>query len=1078
MPNVFWPRAILLTFGLIGLAHAETLVLRFPDISDRQITFVHAGDIYVVGRDGGSAVRLTADPGQELYPKFSPDGHWIAFSAEYSGTRQVYVMPASGGTPRQLTWYSDIGPMPLRGGSDDRVLDWSPDGKNILVRMNRVAQDERGGRPYLVPFAGGLETPLAIPESGGGMFSPDGQSIVYTPIDRDFRSWKRYRGGRAQDVWTYDLVHNRSHRLTTFTGTDHQPMWIGDAIYFVSDRSGTLNLYRLPAGSDEASQKPVQLTEFSDFDVLWPSAGADAIVFENGGRIWRYDPESGASKALAITVASDQAATLPTIKNVATQIESFDISPNGQRAVFGARGELFTVPAKDGAMRNLSRSPAAREIAVSWSPDGANIAYLSDASGEYELYVRAQHGQGEPRQITHDSTVWINPPQWSPDSRLLAFTDQDLRLRIVDVETGKLTDADRGQYDEIMHLAWSPDSRFIAYEKTGRSKVATIWLYTLDSGKAEQLLADTAPNAWPAFDPAGRYLYFVSRRDFNLTSSDYEFNYLYTRASRIYAAALASDGPSLATIASDEAEPAPSAKPVDKNRLRIDSADFDRRVVALPIPPGNYSALTAVDDGLIFLSQDDAAPEGGAKLWRHFLGEDKPRTIADQVQGYALSADHQKILLRQATSWTIVAPKADVDLKVGQLDLTNMDLRIDPKIEWPQLFTDAGRILRDWFYDPGMHGGAQRWAAVRSRYAPLAAAVASRADLDYLLHELAGELNSGHTYVQGGDQVAIARKPGGFLGAEFAADGSGYFRIERIFPGENWSADFRSPLTEAGITVAPGSFLISVDGVDARSVQNVYALFEGKADRVVEIGIAASPDPSKSRPLRVRLQKTERWLRYLDWVQSRRALVDRLSGGRIGYIHLPNTAIEGNRELMKGFLAYAHKDALIIDDRYNGGGFIPDRMIEMLARQPLNYWKHRGLEPLATPLLSHPGPKAMLINGLSSSGGDALPYYFHKLKLGPLIGTRTWGGLIGISGNPGLADGGLILAPTFRFMDTDNQWAVENQGVAPDIEVVDRPEAIAAGQDPSIERAVNELLRSLQQTPPQPVVAPPAPTQF
>ncbi len=1078
MPNAFWQRATLLTLGLIGSAAAETLVLRFPDLSARQITFVHAGDIYVVGRDGGNAVRLTADPGQELYPKFSPDGNWIAFSAEYSGSRQVYVMPASGGVPRQLTWYSDIGPMPVRGGSDDRVLDWSPDGNNILVRMNRVAQDERGGRPYLVPFAGGLETPLAIPESGGGMFSPDGQSIVYTPIDRDFRSWKRYRGGRAQDVWSYDLIANRSQRLTTFAGTDHQPMWLGDSIYFASDRSGTLNLYRLPVGSDEASHAPEAVTQFTDFDVLWPSAGPDGIVFENGGRIWRYDPASGASKALVISVASDEAASLPAIKNVSAQIESFDLSPNGQRAVFGARGEIFTVPAKDGAIRNLSHSPAAREIAVSWSPDGASIAYLSDASGEYEIYVRAQHGQGAPRQITHDSAIWINPPQWSPDSRLLAFTDQHQRLRVVDIETGKLNEADQGRYDEIAHLAWSPDSRFIAYEKTGPSHVPTIWLYTQDSGKTEQLLADTAPNLWPSFDPAGRYLYFVSRRDFNLTNSDYEFNYLYTSASRIYAVSLASDGPSLATFKSDEAEPAAAAKQVDKNRLRIDSAGFDRRVVALPIPPGNYAGLSALDDGLIYLAQNDEDPEHGANLLRYFLTEDKPRQIAADVLGYALSADQQKLLLRQSQSWSIIAPKADVDLAAGKLDLSTLELRIDPKVEWRQMFTDAGRILRDWFYDAGLHGGSERWTAVRERYAPLAAAATSRADLDYLLHELAGELNAGHTYVQGGDQVVVVRKPGGFLGAEFSAADSGYFRIERIFPGENWSPDFRSPLTEAGLDVRPGEYLISVDGIDARTVKNVYALFEGKAERVVEIGVAATPDAGKARPLRVRLQKSERWLRYLDWVQSRRALVDQLSGGRIGYIHLPNTAVEGNRELMKGFLAYAHKDALIIDDRYNGGGFIPDRMIEMLARQPLNYWKRRGLEPLATPLLSHPGPKAMLINGTSSSGGDALPYYFRKLKLGPLIGTRTWGGLIGISGNPGLADGGVLLAPTFRFLDTDNQWAVENQGVAPDIEVIDRPEAIAAGQDPSIERAVTELLKTLEQSPPKPVVAPPAPTQF
>ena len=1057
--------------------HAETRLLRFPDLSATQVVFVRAGDLYVANRDGGNAVRLTAHPGQELYPKFSPDGKQIAFSAEYNGTRQVYVMPTTGGTPRQLTWYSDVGAMPVRGGTDYRVLDWSPDGKHVLVRANRVPFDERGGRPYLVPVDGGIETPLAIPETGGGMFSPDGKSMVYTPIDREFRSWKRYRGGRAQDVWTYDLVNNSSHRLTWFNGTDHQPMWLGNDVYFVSDRTATLNVYRLPVGADDRNEKPVALTTFTDFDVLWPSAGPDGLVFENGGSIWRLDVADGVARKLDIHVVSDDAASLPSIKNVSAQIESFGLSPNGKRVVFGARGELFTVPVKKGAIRNISQTPAAREISASWSPDGASIAYLSDVSGEYEIHLRSENGEGAAKRISHDGDIWRNPPQWSPDSRLLAYTDQRHRLRIIDVATGKTTDADIGTYGELGQPVWSPDSRYIAYEKTGRTQVPTIWLYALDTAKAEQLLSDTAPNTSPAFDPRGRYLYFVSNRDFNLTNSAYEFNYLYTNGGRLYAASLGKDGPSLSTIDSDEARP---AKADDKewkgHRVQIDVAGFDARVTALPPPPGNYAGLQAMDDGVLYLSMSD----GGAlsTLNRQFLGEDKPRQIAELVTGYALSNDREKVLLRRATDWAVIEPKADADVAAGKLDLAKLELRIDPRVEWQQMYVDAWRILRDWFYDENMHGGAARWQAVRDRYQPLVADVASRADLDYLLHEMAGEANAGHVYVDGGDQVRVDRKGGGFLGAELEAHASGYFRISHVFPGENWSPAFRSPLTEAGVDVGAGSFLIAVDGVDARSVKNPWALFEGKADRVAELRVSDTPDAASARTVRVRLQDSEVSLRYLDWVQSRRAMVDRLSGGRIGYVHLPNTAVDGNRELMRGFLAYAHKDALIIDDRYNGGGFIPDRMIEMLSRQPLNYWKRRGLEPSATPLLSHVGPKAMLINGLSSSGGDALPYYFRKLKLGPLIGTRTWGGLVGISGNPGLADGGVILAATFRFMDTDGKWAVENEGVAPDVEVIDRPEAIHAGHDPSLEKAIEMLLQELKQSPTKPVVAPAAPQVF
>ena len=1067
-------------------AQADTKLLRFPDLSATQVTFVYAGDIYVAGRDGGAAVRLTAHPGQELYPKFSPDGMQIAFSAEYNGTRQVYVMPTDGGVPRQLTWYSDVGPLPVRGGTDYRVLDWSPNGRNVLVRANRVPFDERGGRPYLVPVDGGMETPLAIPETGGGMFSPDGTSMVYTPIDRDFRSWKRYRGGRAQDVWTYDLANNRSHRLTHFKGTDHQPMWIEDAIYFVSDRTPTLNLYRLPIKGDDRSDAPKALTTFTDFDVLWPSAGPAGIVFEQAGAIWRFDAASGASKQLHIDVIADAAATLPTIKNVAAQIESFGLSPNGKRVLFAARGELFTVPAKNGALRNISQTPSAREISASWSPDGKSITFLSDASGEYEIYLRAENGQGAAKRISFDGDTWRNAPVWSPDSRRLAFSDQRRRLRIVDVTSGAITDADFGKYGSLDSIAWSPDSRYIAYEKTSRSRVTTIWIYPLDSAKPQQLLGDTVPNTSPAFDPKGRYLYFLSSRDFNLTNSAFEFNYLYTRAARIYAASLSKDGPSLANIDSDEAQPAKTEEPAkDGARVRVDVEGFDARVVALPIAAGNYAGLQALKDGVLYLSLAEGGGDGGngATLYRHVLnpiepGENKPRLIAEGVTGFALSGDEETLLLRQGPQWSIIEPKTGVDVAAGKLDLTRLTLRIDPRVEWRQMFVDGWRILRDWFYDENVHGGIKRWNAIRDRYLPLVEHVASRADLDYLLHEMAGEANAGHVYVQGGDQPLIERKGGGFLGAELEAHASGYFRIGSIFPGENWSPDFRSPLTEAGINVASGDYLISVDGIDARSVKNAWALFEGKADHIAEIRVSATPDATAARLLRVRLQNSEQALRYLGWVQARRAIVDRLSNGRIGYIHLPNTALEGNRELMRGFLAYAHKDALIIDDRYNGGGFIPDRMIEMLSRQPLNYWKSRGLEPSATPLLSHVGPKAMLINGLSSSGGDALPYYFRQLKLGPLIGTRTWGGLIGISGNPGLADGGSVLAATFRFIDTDGKWAVENEGVAPDVEVIDLPEAIHAGHDPSLEKAIEMLLQALEQSPPRALMAPASPSTF
>jgi tricorn protease len=1063
------------------VAASPTKLLRFPDIHGERLTFVYAGDIYVAPLAGGRASRLTSHHGQELYPKFSPDGSQIAFSAEYNGTRQVFVIPAAGGEPRQLTWYNDVGAMPPRGGTDNRVLDWTPDGRHVVVRMNRVPWGERDGRPYLVPVAGGLEQPLPIPTTGGGAMSPDGTRFVFTPIDRDFRNFKRYRGGRAQDVWIYDLAAGSSLRLTDSPGTDHQPMWLDDTVYFVSDRDYTLNLYAI---SPEGGQ-PRKLTTFSEFDVLWPSAGPGGIVFENGGAIWHFDPASGASREVPIRIANDLPQTMPRWVAANEQIESFDIAPGGERALFGARGEIFSVPAKHGEVRNISRSPAAREISVSWSPDGKWIAYLSDATGEYEIYLRAQDGSGEPRRLTTDGDVWRFAPVWSPDSARLAFADKRQRLRILDIGSGAITDADLATHTDITHYVWSPDSRWLAYSKVNASRNGSIWLYSLDAGAARQLTPDDSDERWPAFDPQGRQLYFMSDRDYNLSFSALEFNYVYQNATRIYAASLAADGEPLLRPKSDEvgAGDAEKDKGKDKDkpgkapaRLKIDVPGFNQRVQALAAPAGNYAALAANDDGVFFIALP--GPNGGRGELR-FLGRDadKPEAVAPST-GFALSADGKKLLIRLGNEFAIVDAKPKAEFAESKLALDRMQLRIDPRQEWQQLFVDGWRVLRDWFYDPGMHG--QDWNAIRDRYQPLVAHVASRQDLDYLLQEVGGEANAGHVYVQSGDNVEVTRRPGGLLGADLQPDPSGYWRIARIFPGENWDSARRSPLTEPGVEVAEGELLLAIDGVSTRGVDNIYRLLENRAEQVVALQVAARPDPAAARTVRVKTIASEQELRYLDWVQMTRRRVEEMSAGRIGYIHLPNTASEGNRELIRGMLAYASRDALIIDDRYNGGGFIPDRMIELLARQPLNYWARRGKAPAATPLLSHVGPKAMLINGLSSSGGDALPYYFRKLGLGTLIGTRTWGGLIGIESgiNPRLADDGQVLAASFRFMTTDGRWAVENEGVAPDIEVIDRPELLAAGRDPSLEAAVAHLLAELERNPPQRPTVPPAPTEF
>ncbi len=1068
--------AALLAMPSLALGQdSGTLLLRFPDLSATQVAFVHGGDIYVAPRNGGRATRLTSHAGEELFPKFSPDGRWIAFSAEYSGTRQVWVMPSAGGEPRQLTYRNDVGVMPPRGGWDYRVLDWTPDGSNILVRVNAVPWGERGGRPYLVPAAGGMETPLAIPETGGGALSPDGSKYVYTPIDREFRTWKRYRGGRAQELWIYDLEANTSVQITNHPATDNQPSWVGDQIYFSSDREYTLNLYAMPASGGE----PRKITNFSDYDVLWPSGGPDGVVFESGGALWLHQPSTGSTDKLVISIANDRPAALPRFVKVAAQMDSFDLAPNAERALFAARGELFTMPAKHGEVRNLSNTPNAREISASLSPDGQSVAYLSDASGEYELYVRASDGSGEPRKLTSDGDIWRFAPVWSPDGTRLAYADKKLRLRYVEIANGRTVEVDQiDTGNEITVYVWSPDSKALAYVTTNAAGVGRIWLFdTVAKRKHAATEADyNAGN--PAFDPDGRYLYFTSDRDYNLEFEAYEFDYIYVRAQKLFAASLRADVEPAVQLQSDEIKaPNGDDKKADGDKAAdksIDYAGLIARTVALKVDGGNYGGLLASSEGLYYQSAGAQGAPPELRLYK--LDEDKSDQVAAGITGYALSANGKKLLLAQAGNKYVIADakwKTDVS---KPLPMDKLQLRVDPKAEWAQMFRDGWRILRDWFYDEGMHGND--WEQIHDRYAALLPHVSTRADLDYLFSEVAGELNAGHIYVQAGDQPRPERVAGGLLGAELIAHSSGYFEFSKVYRGETGIDLYRAPLDTPTTRVEAGEYLIAIDGVDARTVRNAYALLENKGDKQIELTVNDRPSVEGARKLLVQTISTETQLRYLDWIESRRALVDELSGGRIGYVHLPNTAVDGNRELLRQLLPQIRKDALIIDDRYNGGGFIPDRMIEMLSRTPLHYWKRRGLQPQASPFISHTGPKAMLMNGQSSSGGDALPYYFRKLGLGPLIGTRTWGGLIGISGNPNLADGGQLLASTFRFLANDGQWAVENEGVSPDIEVVDAPHLIAAGRDPSIEKAVEVLLAELAKNPPQPVSVPPAPTEF
>lgn len=1075
------PLALILCFASQALSADSTRLLRFPDIHSDTVAFVYAGDIYTASTHGGTAQQLTSHPGQELFPKFSPDGTQIAFSAEYNGTRQVYVMPSTGGTPQQLTWYNDVGVMPPRGGFDYQVLDWTPDGQQILVRANRLPWGDRMGRYYLVPANGGTEMPLEIPEAGSGMFSPDGKHIVYTPIEREYRTWKRYRGGRAQDVWTYDLENHRSQQLTDHRATDNQPLWVGDDIYFTSDRDYTLNLYRYVAGAE-----PQAVTTHEEFDVLWPSAGPDAVVYENGGYLYRFDPASGSSSRLDIEVRGDRPGLMPRYVAAGDFIESSSISPDGMRVALGARGEVFSVPAKNGQVRRLTRTPEAREIHVSWSPDGRQVVWLSDASGEYELYVAPQDGSAAARRITHDGDVWRFAPVWSPDSTLLAYGDKKQRLQFVEIKTGKVTQVDHSDRNDIEDYSWSPDSRYIAYVKNNEANVANIWVYSLANHAISQLTSSDTQDINPVFDPQGRYLYFISNRDFNLQFGDRDSTTIYTDSGRVFAGLVNADVAALHRPKSDEVSigEKPEEKDDKKKKdpkkdpkkerppFKLDVDNFELRVTAVNPKGGNYRSLAASDKGVFFLAETEEA----ANLEFFDLESEEIKTILKDIDNYQLAAGGEKVLFRKKKNTGIAKAEPDQDASKDHLDLSAMQLRIEPALEWQQMYDDQWRIVRDWFYEPNMHGND--WPAIRDKYAPLVPHVAQRADLDYIFGEMAGELNAGHNYVNAGDSARVERLDGGLLGAEIMpADGS--YRIEKIFAGHNWDSH-RSPLAEPGVNAMVGEYIVAVDGVSTQGVDNFYRLLENKGGKIVSLSLASSPDGEKARSVLVKTITSETDLRYFDWVESRREMVDRLSGGRIGYLHLPNTALEGNRELYRLYPSQLDRGAILIDVRYNGGGFIPDHMVSLVSRQPLAYWKRRGLDAPAqtTPDISHAGPKAVLINGYSSSGGDAFPYYFRKMGLGPLIGTRTWGGLIGISGNPMLADGGGILTSTFRMLDPDGQWAVENVGVAPDIEVVDRPELVAAGEDPSLEAGVAYLLQQLEENPPATLEVEDSPSDF
>jgi tricorn protease len=1056
----------------------EARLLRFPHVRGDKLVFSHGGDLWA-GRIEGDRVRarrLTShDEGFEVFGRISPDGEHVAYSGERFGTRQIELVPFEGGEPRRLTWYPDVGPMPPRGGYDHLPFDWTPDGSHILVRANRTPYGQRVGRFFLVDPTGGsgLEEPLQIPEGGPASFSPDGSKLAFNVISREWRTWKRYTAGRAQDVGIYDLENDTFEEITDFEGTDNWPMWIGNRIYFTSDRgSGTLNLWV----HDLASGEQRAITTWDDWDVLFPARGGDRIVFERGGWLWLCDASRAGDERvtrLRVTLGDDRPLRNPTWRGPESAGDGgFTLAPSAEQAVVELRGDLFLVPREHGAARNLTRTPARREMMPTWSPDGLRVAYVAETvaadedaggGGDYEVFVRGLR-YGEDVQLTKGSEAWPLSLAWDPKSERLALTDKRNRLRVVDRKTRKVVEVDEDPEGGLGDVQWSADGTWLTYTKLTASSLPGVFVARADGKGEARLVTDPDwPATDPSFDPDGRYLYFTSSRSFVYDDSPYFESKLFALLLRedveSPTAPRRSVEPALAGEGSGAKNNGAKQNGDEKNGggdapLAIDFDGLEDRLVALPLPAQRgYRGLVGVEGGLLFL-------EGGT-LKRYDLAEREAKTLLEGAGGaLALTPDRAQFLYRHQGKLAIAKTQPGQKALEHTLPTDGLRVRVEPPREWAQIYRDAWRLMRDWFYDDNMHH--VDWEAMRTKYEPLLAHVSHRADLDFVLGELIGELNAGHTYVQPGEMPRAERVPVGVLGADLAKGGR-HYRFAEIFPGENWDPERRNPLREPGVDIEVGDYLIAIDGEEVTVDDDPYRLLEGRVDEPVELTVHDEDSTYGARRVVVHPIANEQPLRYLAWVERNRALVERLSDGRIGYIHAPNTALGGHRAIWEGWRAQARRyEAMIIDDRYNGGGFIPDRMAWHIGRPVFNWWAQRHQQLAPTPDLGFDGPMAMLINGYSSSGGDAFPYYFRAMGRGALIGRTTWGGLVGYSGTPRFVDGGGLAVPGFAFVNKDGMYDVEAYGVAPDIDVFDDPAKIQAGEEPVLEAAVTHLIEQLE----------------
>lgn len=1071
---------LVLLISFTGILTAgEARLLHNADIHGDQIVFVYARDLWVSSSQGGLARKLTSHPGEESFPKFSPDGKWIAFTADYDGNTDIFVVSSQGGEPRRITYHPGA----------DQMLEWFPDGKSLLFRSIRYSFWMRFNRLFKIPVSGGYAEMLPLPTGELTSIHESGSKLAYNRMSREFRTWKRYRGGMTPNIWVYDLQKNALEEITKRDANDMFPMWHGDDIYFTSDRNAKkiMNLYVY----NSSSKKIKQITDYEDYDVQWPSIGTDSLIYENGGYLYVLDLATEKSRKLSIQVNDDKIHTRATVKNIRNYIHNYRLSPTGKRAVFEARGDIFTVPAKKGEIRNLTRTPGIRERAPAWSPDGKWISYFSDKTGEYELYIKQSDGKGETKQLTSNSKIYYDIPIWSPDSKKILFSDAGVNMYYIDIETKKVTKFEHGQYEGFSNFisgVWSPDSKWIAYSKTSPNGMDSIYLYSLEANKIYKITGDMTNDTAPEFDPEGKYLYFIANREHNYSFSAVEFMHYHYNPGKVVAVTLQADTPSPLFPESDEEkiedekktekekpkeEKKPEVKEEEKKKetkdVKIDIKGLESRLINLPVPDGNYVGVIAAKGKVIYASI--GVPGSGSRgfsLDYFDMEKRESKNIISGLNGATFSEDKKKALIVQGRNYSIIDVAPNQKPTEGMLNLSDLNMKVDPKAEWKQMYYEAWRLARDFFYDPNMHG--VDWSLIKNRYGQMLPYVAHRSDLNYLLGEMIGELNSSHTYRGGGEYPQVTRVNVGLLGCDLEPDtASGFYKITKIYPGQNWDPQRRGPLAQPGLKVKEGDYLISVQGRVVKYPSNPYSYFADTVGKAINIKVNSTPTQEDAQELVVTPIGNELMLRYRDWVNSNRKKVDKATNGRVGYLHLPATAAPGVEGFSRDFYPQVRKDAMIIDVRYNNGGHIPDIFMSRLDRKMLGLWATRYTTGTITPFAAHYGPKVCIINSYAGSGGDAFPYFFKKLGLGKLIGTRTWGGLIGLSGNPILMDNGSVSIADFSFYNTEGEWDVENHGVDPDIEVDDLPNLMVEGRDPSLEKAIEVIMDELKKQEKSPI---------